>query len=151
MTETGPDKLSASLEDYLEAIFRLSCDGNQARSKAIAERLGVSRASVTGALRLLKKKGLANYRPYDGVTLTPVGHDAAAEVDRKHRILKSFFSQVLGVDPETARRAACRAEHTLGPSVIGRLLCFIEFVSRENAAGNDLVGKFQQFCNERAV
>jgi len=151
MIETDPDKLSASLEDYLEAIFRLSGDGRQARSKAIAERLGVSRASVTGALRLLKKKGLANYRPYDGVTLTPAGQEAAAEVDRKHRILKSFFGQVLGVDPDTARKAACRAEHTLGPSVIARLLGFIEFVGRENAAGNDLVAKFQQFCNERAV
>jgi len=43
--------LSASLEDYLEAIFNLAGESNIARSKDIAKLLGVSRASVTGALR----------------------------------------------------------------------------------------------------
>ncbi len=151
MINAKREQLSASLEDYLEAIYRLSEAENQARSKDIAERLGVSRASVTGALRLLKKKGLANYEPYDVVTLTPSGRDAAAEVDRKHRILKSFFGEVLGVDSDLAQKAACRVEHTLGPTIIGRLLCFIDFVNHENVAGNDLVAKFQKFCSDRAV
>ena len=65
--------LSSSLEDYLEAIFNLLKESNIARSKDIAESLGVSRASVTGALRVLKEKGLANYKPYDYITLTETG------------------------------------------------------------------------------
>lgn len=67
------NKLSASLEDYLEAIFNLAGESNVARSKDIAQSLGVSKASVTGALRVLKEKELANYKPYDFVTLTEVG------------------------------------------------------------------------------
>lgn len=138
-------KLSASLEDYLEAIFNLAGEANVARSKDIAEKLGVSRASVTGALRILKKKGLANYKPYDYVTLTEDGEKNAAEIVRKHNILKSFFVKVLGVENYIAQQAACKAEHTLGPEVIGRLLSFIEFVSKNGKKGRDFTDEFERF------
>jgi DtxR family Mn-dependent transcriptional regulator len=113
--------LSASLEDYLEAILNLAGEFKVARSKDISAMLGVSRASVTGALRLLKEKGLVNYKPYNYVTLTEAGRTAAAEVVRKHNVLKSFFADVLGIDKDTAHRAACKAEHALGPKVISRI------------------------------
>ena len=127
-------KLSASLEDYLEAIFNLADDAGGARSKDIAEALGVARSSVTGALQLLRKRGLAQYEPYGCVTLTRRGQAAAREVVQKHDILKSFFVDVLGIEKETAQRAACRAEHALGPEIIGRLLQF-HGVRRVHPAG----------------
>ena len=149
MSVAKTNNLSASLEDYLEAIFNLAGESNVARSKDIAKLLRVSKSSVTGALRVLKKKGLANYKPYDFVTLTKSGQAAAAEVVRKHNILKSFFVKVLGVDTDTAQRAACKAEHTLGPEVIARLLCFIEFVTRSSKNGYDLTDEFKQFCKDK--
>ncbi|UCC97143.1 MAG: metal-dependent transcriptional regulator [Phycisphaerales bacterium] len=139
-------ELSASLEDYLEAIFNLARESNIARSKDIAKLLGVSRASVTGALRILKKKGLANYKPYDYVTLTESGRVAAAEIARKHRILKSFFINVLGIESDLAQQAACRAEHALGPGIIAKLMSFIEFVTHSGENGHDLTEQFQEFC-----
>jgi len=146
MLTTKNASLSASLEDYLEAIFNLSGQSKVARSKDIARLLGVSRASVTGALRVLKEKGLANYKPYDSVALTEAGQAAAAEVVRKHNILKSFFVNVLGIKPEIAQHAACKAEHTLGPEVIARLLLFIEFVTKNSEKGHNLTDKFKKFC-----
>ena len=151
MVSAKSDNLSASLEDYLEAIFNLAGDSNMARSKDIAESLNVSKSSVTGALRALKKRGLANYKPYDCVTLTDAGQAAAAEVVRKHNILKSFFIDVLGVDVDIAQQAACRAEHTLGPEIIARLLCFIDFITRSNKNGYDIKGKFKRFCKKRLL
>ena len=145
MATTKSIKLSASLEDYLEAIFNLANESNIARSKDIAKTLGVSGASVTGALRILKKMGLANYKPYDYITLTKNGRTAAAEIARKHDILKSFFINVLGVESEAAQQAACKAEHTLGAGIISRLLCFIKFV--EQFGGEDLTDEFRKFCN----
>jgi len=142
-------KLSASLEDYLEAIFNVAGESDVARSKDIASLLNVSRSSVTGALRVLKKKGLVNYKPYDYVTLTDTGQSAAAEVVQKHNILKSFFVDVLGVDLDIAQQAACRAEHTLGPEVIARLLCFIDFINHSNENGYDLKSEFKKFCDKR--
>jgi len=151
MVKKMPDKLSASLEDYLEAIFNLAGQSNVARSKDIAKILRVSKSSVTGALRALKQKGLANYRPYDYVTLTDTGQAAAAEVARKHNVLKSFFIKVLGIETNAAQQAACKAEHMLGPEVISRLLRFIEFVTQQSKDGNDLAGRFHEFCKERAA
>lgn len=142
---TKSSKLSASLEDYLEVIFNLGSESNVDRSKDIAKSLGVSRASVTGALRVLKEKGLANYKPYDFVTLTENGRRSAAEIVKKHNILMSFFVKVLGIEKGVAQKAACKAEHTLGPEVIGRLLSFIEFVSKNNKKGHDLTDKFERF------
>ena len=143
------NNLSASQEDYLEAILNLANESNFARSKDIAKSLGVSQASVTGALRVLKKKGLANYKPYDYVTLTEPGRAAAAEIATKHNILKSFFVDVLGVESDVAQQAACKAEHTLGPEIIAKLLCFIEFVTQSSKNGCDLADEFQKFCKNR--
>jgi DtxR family Mn-dependent transcriptional regulator len=106
-------------------------------------------SSVTGALRVLKKKGLANYKPYNCVTLTESGRAAAAEIARKHNILKFFFVNVLGVETDIAQQAACKAEHTLGPEIIERLLCFIEFVTQSSKNGCDLADEFQKFCNKK--
>jgi len=141
--------LSSSLEDYLEAIFNLSKESNIARSKDIAKSLGVSRASVTGAMRVLKEKGLANYKPYDYVTLTETGRATAAEIAKKHKILESFFINVLGIEPNTAQEAACKAEHTLGPGIIAKLLCFIEFVNYSSKNGCDLSDQFQKFSRKQ--
>ena len=151
MLTTKNANLSASLEDYLEAIFNLTgeSDSSAAHSTDIAKMLGVSKSSVTGALRVLKKKGLANYKPYDCVTLTKSGQATAAAVVRKHNILKSFFVNVLGIDMDTAQQAACKAEHALGPAVISRLLGFIEFVTQESKNGYDLVNRFKEFCQDR--
>jgi DtxR family Mn-dependent transcriptional regulator len=126
--------LSASLEDYLEAIFNLAGEFKVARSRDIAVVLGVSKASVTGALRLLKEKGLVNYKPYNYITLTEAGRTAAAEVVRKHNVLKSFFADVLGIDKDTAQQAACKAEHALGPKIISRIRHVMETGKFKNAS-----------------
>jgi len=149
MVAAKANDLSASLEDYLEAIFNIAGPSKIARSKDIAKLLGVSKSSVTGALRVLKKKGLANYKPYDYVTLTESGRAAAAEIVRKHNILKSFFINVLGLKPDDAHKAACKAEHALGPGIISKLLCFIAFVTESNKNGYDLAAQFQEFCKMR--
>jgi len=141
--------LSSSLEDYLEAIFNLAMESKIARSKDIAKSLGVSRASVTGALRVLKEKGLANYKPYNYVTLTETGRATAAEIAKKHKILKSFFMDILGIEPNIAQEAACKAEHSLGPGIITKLLCFIEFVNYSSKNGCNLADQFQKFCEKK--
>jgi len=70
------DTLTASLEDYLEAIFQIIAEKQAVRPKDIARRLKVSNASVTGALRSLAEKKLINYAPYDVISLTTDGKTA---------------------------------------------------------------------------
>jgi DtxR family Mn-dependent transcriptional regulator len=149
MAKTKIKKLSASLEDYIEAIFNLGGGNDVVRSKDIADTLGVAKSSVTGALRLLKEKGMVNYKPYGYVTLTETGRKVAHEVGRKHDILQSFFTDVLGVEPDIAQKSACKTEHSLGPEVIGRLLSFIEYVTQSNENGYDLIKEFKKFCKSK--
>jgi DtxR family transcriptional regulator, Mn-dependent transcriptional regulator len=151
MATAKSQKLSASLEDYLEAILNLADDAGQTRSKDIAMELGVAKSSVTGALQLLHNKGLANYERYGGVTLTSQGRTVAREVTRKHDILTSFFVDVLGVEKEAAQRAACRAEHALGPEIIGRLLSFMDYIAVRGQDGCDLAGEFRLFHSRRST
>jgi DtxR family Mn-dependent transcriptional regulator len=140
-----PEKLSASLEDYLEAIYHLTAGADVARSKDIAERLDVSRASVTGALKALSEKGLVNYKPYGYVTLTEEGQQVARRIVRRHEILTRFFEDVLGAETSTAAAAACRTEHTLGPEITARLMAFIEFVSKKQDKGQDIAKQFNRY------
>ncbi len=123
-------RLSASQEDYLEAIYHISADKMAARAKDIADHLDVRASSVTGALRVLGKLGLVNYAPYDLVTLTEQGRAAAAEIVRRHRALKNFFVNVLGIDSEEADEAACKMEHSVSKNIVGRLVKYSEYMEQ---------------------
>ena len=70
MDRTIGKKLSASQEDYLEAIWALIWTEGIARVGDIADRLDVSTPSVTGALKSLAKHKLVEYTPHKYVTLT---------------------------------------------------------------------------------
>ena len=73
----------------------------------------------------------------------------AGDVVRKHNVLKAFFTDVLGVEPETAQRAACEAEHVLGPEVTGQLLRFMDYVAAGHKVGRDVPAEFRRFCRGR--
>ena len=140
------DELSASLEDYLEAIFHIVARKQAARAKDIAERVGVNRSSVTGALHALSDRGLVNYAPYDVVTLTEPGRLAAADVVRRHEVLRDFLERVLGVEAGQAEQAACRMEHAAPRDVIERLVAFADFVETCPRAGADWTEAFVSGC-----
>ncbi len=141
------ESLSASLEDYLEAIFHIIAKKRAARPKDVSDRLHVNNSSVTGALNLLAKKGLVNYAPYDLITLTAKGEKAAEQVVQRHMILRNFFEKVLSVSPAEAENAACGMEHAVVPKVFRRLVQFAHFVEKGSPDANWLVA-FRQYCEE---
>ena len=75
------EKLSVSLEDYIEEIYNQVLKNGQAKVTAIAEMLNVKKASVTGALNILSEKNLINYAPYSPITLTLEGEKIAKNID----------------------------------------------------------------------
>jgi DtxR family Mn-dependent transcriptional regulator len=141
------DTLTASLEDYLEAIYHIIAEKQAARPKDIARRLKVSNASVTGALRSLADKALINYAPYDLVTLTPIGTDVAKDVVRRHEVLRDFFVKVLSVDEQDADEAACRMEHSIPRVILERLIAFAEFVQVCPRGGAKWIAGFGYHCD----
>lgn len=145
-TDTDTVDLSASLEDYIEAIYHIVGEKLVARSKDIAARLDVSRASVTEALRALAKKELINYSPYEAITMTEQGRKVAEDVIYRHDSLKRFFTEVLAIDRGLAEEAACKIEHAAPPVVISRMIEFIKFLQVCPRGGDDLLNGFADYC-----
>lgn len=102
-----------SREDYLETILILSQEKAYVRSVDVAERLGVTKPSVSRAISLLRTAGMIHMDPRDGaLTLTEKGRQVAEHVYDRHRLLTSVLT-MLGVDEEVAAHDACRIEHVI--------------------------------------
>ena len=127
------DALSASLEDYLEVILQLERVFRVARVSEIAGRLGVSRPSVTGALKNLGARRLVAHAPYGHVTLTEGGARIAVEVERRHLAIRDFLTGVLCVPCDRAESTACKMEHVLEPEI---LAYFVDFARKRSKDGS---------------
>lgn len=127
-------KLSASLEDYLEAIAELCAREGHAHSKEIAEKLNVKMPSVTEALRQLVEMGYIVYNTHYPVELTPEGRAVAEEIVRRHQILKRFFTDILGLDPVKAAATACNVEHMVDEDTIARFVIFSDAITERSDA-----------------
>ena len=145
-TATQARKLTSSQEDYLEAILLLVRRGQVARVRDIAKLLNVGMPSVTAALKILSKRELVNYDPYQVITLTDHGQEMAEGVNRRHDLLNKFFVEVLGLDEPTAEANACRMEHAVDSALVERLTKFVEFIHGCPRAGEDWVGEFAAYC-----
>jgi DtxR family Mn-dependent transcriptional regulator len=142
------ETLSASMEDYLEAISHIVAEKQAARAKDIALRLKVNNSSVTGALRSLAAKGYINYAPYDVITLTSKGITTAEDIIRRHEGLRDFFIKVLQVDEKEAETSACGMEHGVSPKVLERLIRFTEFVEVCPRGGINWLKDFWKHCEQ---
>ncbi|MDH5297590.1 MAG: metal-dependent transcriptional regulator [Desulfobulbaceae bacterium] len=143
---SDPQGLSASLEDYLETIYHIVAEKKVARAKEIADRLKVSRSSVTEAFRSLALRGLINYAPYEVITLTARGTEAAQDIIRRHQALKDFFVKVLAVKETVAEEGACRIEHAAPAEIIERLIQFMKFMEVCPRGGSEWIEGFKRYC-----
>ncbi len=123
-------KPTASQEDYLEAILALLRDGGRARGSDIAARLGVSKPSVTGALKTLVDRGWVRHEPYGRVTLTDAGREAAERVRRRHDVLMRFFAEIAGLEADAAERNACRVEHVLDEEAMRAVSHLVDYAAQ---------------------
>jgi DtxR family Mn-dependent transcriptional regulator len=115
------NNLSASLENYLEAIAVLKREEAHARIGGIAKYLNVKSSSVNVAINFLAENKFVIHEKYGYVDLTDKGEKIACEVQRKHEILYKFLNSVLFVDRKVAEREACEIEHLVGMETIYRL------------------------------
>ena len=141
-------ELSSTLEDYLEAIFRLESKKRAARVRDIAHEVGVSKSTVNAALKSLAGKKLIDYEPYELITLTPQGRSKAAAIVLNHYIISRFLQDVLGLGLQRAERMACEFEHAVDQEAIERFGCFLAFVEKSSADGTDLLDQFKRFIEE---
>jgi DtxR family transcriptional regulator, Mn-dependent transcriptional regulator len=105
---------SSAVEDYTKAIYALELrDSDPVTTNAVAERLGVTPGSVSAMVKRLGELGLAEHRPYHGVSLTDQGRRVALEVIRHHRLLELYLVEDLGVPWDRVHKEAEVLEHVL--------------------------------------
>jgi DtxR family Mn-dependent transcriptional regulator len=106
---------------YLEAIHYMEAEGETVRSARLADWLGVSRPTVTVALRRMTRDGIVRINTRKEIELTGRGRKAAGAIVRRHRIMERWLTDVLGLDWVAADEEAARLEHAVSDLVEHRL------------------------------
>ena len=124
-------QIRESAEDYLEAILILSKKGGGVRSVDIASMLGVSKPSVSHAMKLLREDGYIAMDRYGTVTLLEKGAEIANRIYERHTVLSEILIRI-GVSEETAREDACKIEHDLSIESFDKIkACYLKMEQRE--------------------
>lgn len=119
--------LSPSYEDYIETIYELALHGDgSVRSTDVANALGFSKASVARATKNLREQGYIDQKRYGEITLTAKGRKYGEHVMLRHRVLRAFLIEALGVDKKTANAEACEMEHTISESTMKKWIAWYE-------------------------
>ena len=106
---------------YLEAIYYMWSEGEPLRSARLADWLGVSRPTVTVAVRRMAGYGMVRMNKRKEIELTAGGRRAAEAIVRRHRIMERWLTDGLGLDWVTADEEAARLEHAVSEVVERRL------------------------------
>ena len=101
-----------SAEDYLEAMLMLKEERGYIRSVDVAEKLGVTKPSVSYATKRLRESGYITFDQAGMIQLLEPGCEIAERMYERHTLLTELLIG-LGVSPETAREDACKIEHDL--------------------------------------
>jgi DtxR family Mn-dependent transcriptional regulator len=122
MAATERTRPSEAIEDYAKAIYALAHQGDgTVATNALAERLGVTPASVSAMVKKLDERGLVRHVRYKGVALTPAGERVALEVMRHHRLLETYLAEHLGVPWDRVHEEAEALEHVLSEYLEARI------------------------------
>ncbi len=113
--------LSASVEDYLKAIFLLEAEHERATTQRLAGWLGVKMPSVSGMVKHLAAEGFVRHSPYYGVRLTSRGRSVAVNMIRRHRLIELFLATTLGLGWDEIHPSAEVLEHAFSDDIIDRI------------------------------
>ena len=120
----NPGEHHPAFEEYCECIFELREDNVDVIQARVAERLNVSRPSVSEMIRRMETEGLIKLTG-PKITLTKKGETLAERVVRRHRLAERFLTDVLGLSWAQAHHEAGKWEHVLSDDVeaaISRML-----------------------------
>ncbi len=118
--------LTPTTEDYLQAIDAIRDEAGDVRAARLAERLGVSAASVSQTLERMKEQQLVEVAADHRIHLTAGGREAADSINRRHRLTERFLVDMLGLDWVSAHQEAHRLEHAISDDVEARLSALLD-------------------------
>ena len=117
--------LTPAVQDYLKAIHRLGGAGQFVSPVEIKTALEVRAPSVTGMLKRLAESGYIEYEPGKGGRLSESGLCEARRVIRRHRLVETFLTKVLGLDWSEVDAEAESLEHAISPRLEAALATYL--------------------------
>lgn len=115
-------------ENYIKAIYHLGNNREETvNTNAIAEAMQTKASSVTDMIKKLSEKNYADYKKYQGVTLTKEGRFVAVNIIRKHRLWEVFLVEKLNFSWDEVHEVAEHLEHIKSEKLINQLDAFLGF------------------------
>jgi len=125
--------ITARIEDYLEEIFLLESTGRDITVTGLAERLSITKGTVTATVQKMVDAGMLNHERYGSLHLTKEGRRNGLLIYHRHEGLRAFFHEFLGLDRERSSEIACGMEHYMDTATGERLYAMLEFFRRAKA------------------
>ena len=118
-------KSTQSSEDYLEAILVLSQKLSEVHAVDVAGHLGLTKASVSVAMKKLRENECVYYSENGALLLTKTGREIADRVYEKHIFFKANLMK-LGIEEDKAEEEACQIEHVISEESFQALKKYIK-------------------------
>ncbi len=119
-------RVSATREDYVRAIYLLQEKGMQPGIIQIANRLNLSKSTVSERIKELTQDGLTTSKPYSTISLTKAGVALGKKMTYKHRLIEVFLHRTLKLPKELVHAEAERLEHAFSDEAIELLDIFLK-------------------------
>lgn len=145
------DKLSASLENYLCAIYAIEKQNKAARVKDISNYLSIGASSVSEAMKVLEKKQYINYEPYGLITITKKGENLVLEKNKRSEIISNFLKDVLLVNENAIEANANKIEYGLSEDVLEKFVSFLTFMQTCSCKEPKWIKSFKYFAQHGKV
>lgn len=121
------NSLTASMEDYLEMIYRLSLSNGFTRIHELSDALNVQPPSATKMVQKLAELNLLKYEKYGVIMLKENGKVIGEALLKRHNIIEEFF-RIIGVPEENILQETEKMEHTICDKTVNRLKDYVNFI-----------------------
>jgi DtxR family Mn-dependent transcriptional regulator len=112
---------SATEENYLKALLKLSAADGTCSVSDLSQRLGVSTPTANSMIKKLADKKWILYQKYKPLKLTGLGRKKAALVIRKHRLTEMYLVERMGFGWEEVHSIAEQIEHIDSAAFFNRM------------------------------
>jgi DtxR family Mn-dependent transcriptional regulator len=116
------DRLSETIEDYLQTIYSLETEGERVISARLARWMRVTPPTAWATVRRMRDSGLVEVDDKKTIRLTPHGLNLAESVARRHRLSERFLNDVLGLGWAEAHQEAHHFEHGVTPVIEAQIV-----------------------------
>ena len=123
--------LTASMEDYIEMIYRLSISNGYTRIQELADNLNVSSPSTSIMIQKLAKLGYLKYHKYGVVVLEEKGKRMGHRLLERHTIVSQLLLTI-GIDPKNVLVETEKIEHTLSTQSIKCIKKYLEIIKQKD-------------------